>query len=481
MIKKFRHIYLLLLLLVFAQQSEALTKYAFLSGLLNARGIDWSESPEAEFDDPGGFMLRSGYVTDDIDKLDSPVTRREALRWCIQSLGLSFEAELLSDYPSGFSDANFLTEFERGCLVVATNMNPQIFAKDSVFSPNEPLSNRDYDYIMSRIILASSSLSLDMIRNPLNGIRVFIHRDGVPSGLPSWRVYAYGVNRDTASNIKSLLKGQGIESSLTGSGSNSGVRTAKLEDFNDARRFIAFLNFRKIKYRLIPVLSNPKTRIVPRFWVMLTIDPSYWRIFPIASNGGPNNLSPLSRIVSQNGAGAAVNAGFFAVTKGGKGYPIGALKRGGADFGQLYLGRGSLGWNDDDEAYFGIPTEEDYSIYEMSNVIQAGPLLLENGVPAHSEEDFNNAFVAARHPRSAVGLNDAGQWVFMIVDGRNGMHSSGATISELTDILRSRGVTHALNLDGGGSTEMIVDGRIYNLPSDGYERNISYALGAIAR
>ena len=426
-----------------------------------------ASSLRAEYDDPGGFMLRSGYVTDDIDKLDVPVTRREALRWCIQSLGLAFEADLLADYPSGFTDANSLTPFERGCLVVASNMTPQLFTKADKFNGKSQLTNKEYDAVMSRVIQASANLTLDMIRNPLKGLRVYIHREGVPSGIPSWRVYAYGMNRDMASNVKNLLKSQGIESSLTGSGKNSGVRTAKLEDFNQAKRFIAFLNFRKIKYRIIPVLTNPKTRIVPRFWVMLTIDPSYWQIFPIASNSGPNALSPLSEITWQNRAGAAINAGFFAVVKGGKGYPIGALKRGGRDFGQLYHGRGSLGWNDNDEAVFGIPTEEDYTVYEMNNVIQAGPLLLENGVPAHTEEDFNNAFISARHPRSAVGINDSGQWVFMIVDGRNGMHSSGATISELTEILRGQRVTHALNLDGGGSTELIVDGRIYNSPSDG--------------
>ncbi|MBQ7219923.1 MAG: phosphodiester glycosidase family protein [Synergistaceae bacterium] len=479
--KKLRHTYILLILLLLCSQSEAVTKYAFLSGLLNARGIDWSSSPEAEYDDPGGFMLRTGYITDDITNLDSPVTRREALRWCIQSLGLAFEADLLSDYPSGFTDANTLSGFERGCLVVASNMNPQLFDKTGTFSGKSALSNQDYNSLMSRVMQASSHLTLDMIRNPLDGIRVFIHREGVPSGIPSWRVYAYGMNRETANNVRNLLKSQGIESSLTGGGSNSGVRTAKLEDFNEARRFIAFLNFRKIRYRLIPIVSNPKTRIVPRFWVMAAIDPSYWKILPVASGSGPNTLSPLSRIVAHSGAGAAINAGFFAVLKGGKGYPIGALKVAGRDFGQLYEGRGGLGWNDDDEALFGVPTEEDYSVYEMNNVIQAGPLLLDGGIPAHSEEDFPSAFTSARHPRSAVGINSSGQWVFMIVDGRNGMHSSGATISELTEILRGQQVTYALNLDGGGSTELIVDGRIYNSPSDGYERNISYALGAIAR
>ncbi len=108
-------------------------------------------------------------------------------------------------------------------------------------------------------------------------------------------------------------------------------------------------------------------------------------------------------------------------------------------------------------------------------------MLIHAGIPVHSEEGFSTAFMSTRHPRSAVGLTQDGLWVFMIVDGRNGMHSSGATIGELTEILRSQRITYAMNLDGGGSTELIVDGRIYNLPSDGYERSVSYGLGAIAR
>ena len=49
--KKIRHLHVILILLLLAGQSEAVTKYAFLSGLLNARGIDWSSSPEAEYSD----------------------------------------------------------------------------------------------------------------------------------------------------------------------------------------------------------------------------------------------------------------------------------------------------------------------------------------------------------------------------------------------------------------------------------------------
>ena len=474
--KKIRNLCLILLLL-FATQAEAVTKYAFLSGLLDVRGIDWSESPEAEYTDPGGFMLRTGYVTDNVENLDAPVTRLEALRWCIESLGLTFEAELLSDYPSGFDDAKALTRFERGCLVVATNMNPALLDKAGTFNGKRELSNAEYSVLMSRMLQASANFSLNIIRNPLRGIRVNIHREGVPSGIPSWRVYAYGMDRETVNNLKNDMAAQRIDSKVSG----GSLRTEKVEDFNKLREFITLMNSIGVRYKLLPVMTNPKTRTVPRFWVMLTIDPTYWKLLPVASSSGPDNLSTLSRIVSQSGAGAAINAGFFATTKGGRGYPIGALKAGGEDFGQLFMDRACLGWNDNDQAIFEVAYEDNYSAYYMPYVIQAGPMLMYDGRPAHSEENFPSALLSARHPRSAVGLSFDGQWVFMIVDGRNGMHSSGATISELTEILRGQRVSYAMNLDGGGSTELIVDGRIYNMPSDGYERSISYGLGAISR
>ena len=115
----------------------------------------------------------------------------------------------------------------------------------------------------------------------------------------------------------------------------------------------------------------------------------------------------------------------------------------------------------------------------MTNIIQAGPMLLDSGRYVGIDEGFDNALISVRHPRSAVGVTEAGEWVFMLIDGRNGMHSSGATISEFADIIRGYNIQYALNLDGGGSSEIIINGKIYNIPSDGRERLISYGLGAV--
>ena len=99
-----RALLILLTLLLSASNSQAITKAQFLGRLLEARGIDWSESPEFQAGNPAAFILRTGYVSDTVNDLTAKVTRREALRWCIESLGLSFEANLLADYPTGFED-----------------------------------------------------------------------------------------------------------------------------------------------------------------------------------------------------------------------------------------------------------------------------------------------------------------------------------------------------------------------------------------
>ena len=476
------------IIILIPSSSQAVTKYEFLTGLLLARGINWDESPEAPYNDAPGFLLRTGYVSDTIPKLDAPVTRRDALRWCIESLGLTFEAGLFSDYPSGFADDKKLTPFDRGCLVVASRMNPQIFStadfKGERFSGASRLTIDEARTILQRLGNASRNFTLDVIRNPLKGLQVHIHREGVPSGIPTWRFFADGIRTKAAADyFKASLKSEGYDVSIAGVNGSYSVRSQKLEDYNDIRRLESIAKARGLTTRVLPSMSNPNTRVVPRFWVMLKIDPSYFRIAPVASSEGPTELRTLSAIYGQNNIRAAINAGFFGVLKGGKGFPIGALRVNGRTFTLPHDMRGCLAWNEDDEAIFAVAeATEDANFWpEMTNVIQAGPMLIDDGETARYEESFTGGIISARHPRSAVGLNAEGSWVFLAVDGRNGMHSSGATISELTEILRGQGMIYALNLDGGGSTEIIIDGKIYNIPSDGYERRISYGLGAVPR
>ncbi|MBI2193717.1 MAG: phosphodiester glycosidase family protein [Planctomycetes bacterium] len=110
-------------------------------------------------------------------------------------------------------------------------------------------------------------------------------------------------------------------------------------------------------------------------------------------------------------------------------------------------------------------------------------LLRDGSVVASTSEDI--------HPRTAVGTTrDGRRALFLIVDGRQPGFSEGVTLLELAWLLESYGVHDALNLDGGGSSTLVLqqpDGsyRIMNCPSDGYplsiERPVGTHLGIFAK
>jgi hypothetical protein len=118
---------------------------------------------------------------------------------------------------------------------------------------------------------------------------------------------------------------------------------------------------------------------------------------------------------------------------------------------------------------------------DMANIVQAGPYLIRDGEIRIESEGFGTSILNLRHPRSVIGLTGTGKWVLFAGDGRDGMHSAGFTLRETAEILEAKGVAYALNLDGGGSTELLVGDKPLNSPSEKRERPISYGIGAKAR
>jgi hypothetical protein len=83
----------------------------------------------------------------------------------------------------------------------------------------------------------------------------------------------------------------------------------------------------------------------------------------------------------------------------------------------------------------------------------------------------------ARHPRTAVGFSrDSSTLLVVTVDGRS-ENSGGMTLIELANVMRELGAWQAMNFDGGGSTAMVIDGKVVNHPSDKEgERAVGNAL-----
>ncbi|MGH7456063.1 MAG: phosphodiester glycosidase family protein, partial [bacterium] len=98
------------------------------------------------------------------------------------------------------------------------------------------------------------------------------------------------------------------------------------------------------------------------------------------------------------------------------------------------------------------------------------PRIVVNGkniaASADSIEGTFPRFSANRHPRSGVGFSsDSAKLYFVTVDGRQET-SAGMSLVEFADLMISLGIYQGLNLDGGGPTTLVVNGKIINSPSD---------------
>lgn len=114
---------------------------------------------------------------------------------------------------------------------------------------------------------------------------------------------------------------------------------------------------------------------------------------------------------------------------------------------------------------------------DVPTVVGVGPRLVANGrvnVTA-DEEAFPSDIRVGRAPRSAVGVTAAGNYLLAVVDGRQA-HSVGLTLTAWAELLKKFGAKDAINLDGGGSSELVIGGEIQNSPSDGAERPVGSAL-----
>lgn len=84
---------------------------------------------------------------------------------------------------------------------------------------------------------------------------------------------------------------------------------------------------------------------------------------------------------------------------------------------------------------------------------------------------------AELHPRTGAGFSrDKSKVILTVVDGRDEPVSIGVTTSQLAEIMKLSGAWWAINLDGGGSSTMMVRDSILNSPSDGAERKVANAL-----
>lgn len=110
--------------------------------------------------------------------------------------------------------------------------------------------------------------------------------------------------------------------------------------------------------------------------------------------------------------------------------------------------------------------------WQPKEAISAGPLLIKNGKYKNLWENelFDEASGVGpkyNHPRSAIGYHPNGYIVFFVCEGRNKTpNTPGMTLKNVADLLLEIGCSEAINLDGGGSSCMLINGKETIIPSD---------------
>jgi len=232
-----------------------------------------------------------------------------------------------------------------------------------------------------------------------------------------------------------------------------------------------------------------------------------------ASTGQGKRFTPAQYYQLELFPLVVVNGGFFSmrtgelfslVVKDGHmlAYNVGALRGSGADSALYYYPtRGAIGidrqrradvaWTFTDSsrswpyAWEDMPviakgTDTVPSIYNFNDIewkwwkmrtaVGGGPVLIHDGrirITDREEQLFPNATHAGEHlPRTAMGYTRDGRLIILVIQGRTPGVAAGASLQEEAQALLELGCYEALNLDGGGSSCMLINGKETITPSD---------------
>lgn len=111
----------------------------------------------------------------------------------------------------------------------------------------------------------------------------------------------------------------------------------------------------------------------------------------------------------------------------------------------------------------------------INHIISGGPYLVKDGSVFIDVTAQKLGAITGKNPRTAIGYTAENEFIMVTVDGRE-QASVGMTLGELARMMKDFGCINAMNLDGGGSSVMYVNGRVVNNPAQRGGIPISNAL-----
>lgn len=185
---------------------------------------------------------------------------------------------------------------------------------------------------------------------------------------------------------------------------------------------------------------------------------------------GRNIKETTSAMAEENGAIFAVNGDYYGFRDDG--YVV----RNGVTYRQTGTGDALMIDENGDFSIVREGAENENGLQSAWQVLSFGPVLVENGETAVDESSEISGRSSSRgNPRTAIGQVDSLHYVVIVSDGRTS-ESAGLSLLELAEEFAARGCVTAYNLDGGGSSTMVLNGTVLNRPTNGRsekEREVS--------
>jgi exopolysaccharide biosynthesis protein len=213
---------------------------------------------------------------------------------------------------------------------------------------------------------------------------------------------------------------------------------------------------------------------------VLIIDPKYNSIYMGSSADGYEYAPEKKQTVAQHMSAAAengvkviagVNADFFDIS--GDYHPGGIAIKEGTLISAGGYGAPYLAFSKDGKAMIG-QNGLDANVNELRTAVGGSHVLVKDGFPL--KFDMTDEFIYAGHPRTLAGVTEDGRIILAVVDGRQPDFSNGASAERCALLMISLGAKDAMNLDGGGSSAMVInrDGKMTaeNRGSDGALRRV---------
>lgn len=199
-------------------------------------------------------------------------------------------------------------------------------------------------------------------------------------------------------------------------------------------------------------------------YMLIVHDPSRVRI---VSNVNLNKTGmKLGDIVKKYNAAGGINAGGF-VDEGGTGFggtTTGCIiENSQVKFGTYGVKYNIIGFNKDNILVLGRYTLGEAQKLNIRDAVEFEPFIVVNGEPVIKHGDGGWGL----GPRTAIGQTKDGKVIMITIDGRQ-LHSVGATLKDVQDIMVKYNAFNASILDGGSSSVMYYQGKLINKPSSIY-------------